>query len=142
LSLLLDTSIIVKLVIEEPGSQNARIRVKEALAQGHILISVDIALSEALNAFWKHTKIHRDLDVEDALRAAEDLHLLWDRIRIIPSREVSTDALRLAIELGLPTYDSLFLVASRKAKSTLYTADKKLYEASRSIFDSELLTET
>jgi len=141
LSLLLDTSIIVKLVIEEPGSQNARIRAKETLAKGYTLISVDTALPEALNALWKHTNIHRDLNAEDAMRAAEDLHLLWDRIMIIHSREVSIDALRLAIELGLPIYDSLFLAASRKTKSTLYTADKKLYEASRNIFDSELLTE-
>ncbi|MCX6641940.1 MAG: type II toxin-antitoxin system VapC family toxin [Candidatus Bathyarchaeota archaeon] len=142
MSLLLDTSIIVKLVIEEPGSQKARTRVKEVLAQGCTLISVDIALPEALNALWKHTKIHHDLDAEEAVRAAEDLYLLWDRIRIIPSREVSTDALRLAIELGLPIYDSLFLAASRKTRSTLFTADNKLYEASRKIFDSELLSAT
>ena len=74
--------------------------------------------------------------------AAEDLHLLWDKMIIIPNREVYADSLRLAIELGLPIYDSLFLAASRKARSTLYTADKKLYEASRDIFDSELLAET
>lgn len=142
MSLLLDTSIIVKLIIEEPGSQRARIRVKEALAQGHTLISVDETLPEALNTLWKHTKIHRDLDAEEAMRAAEDLLLLWNRIRIIPSREVSTDALRIAIELGLSIYDSLFLAASRKTTSTLYTADKKLHETSRDTFDSELLMET
>jgi len=141
LSLLLDTSIIVKLVIEEPGSQRARIRVKEALGQGHTLISVDEALPEALNALWKHVKIHPHLDAEEAMRAAEDLLLLWDRIRIISSREVSTDALRIAIELGLSVYDSLFLAASRKTTSTLYTADTRLFEASRDTFDSELLKE-
>jgi predicted nucleic acid-binding protein len=142
LSLLLDTSIIVKLVIEEPGSQRARIRVKEALGQGHTLNSVDEALPEALNALWKHAKIHRDLDAEEAVRAAKDLLLLWDRMKIIPSREVSTDALRIAIELGLPIYDSLFLAASRKTTSTLYTTDTRLYEASKDTYGSELLRET
>jgi predicted nucleic acid-binding protein len=60
----------------------------------------------------------------------------------MPSREVSTDALRIAIELGLSIYDSLFLAASRKTTSTLYTADTRLHEASKDTFDSELLRET
>ena len=142
MSLLLDTSIIVKLVIQEPGSQRAQTRVKEALGQGHALISVDEALPEALNALWKHVRVHRDLDAEEAMRAAEDLLLLWDRMKIIPSREVSTDALRIAVELGLSIYDSLFLAASRKTTSTLYTADARLHDASKPAFDSELLSET
>ena len=142
MSLLLDTSIIVKLVIQEPGSERARVRVKEALGQGHALISVDEALPEALNALWKHAMIHRDIDAEEAVRAADDLLLLWDRMRIISGREVSTDALRIAIEHGLSVYDSLFLAASRKTASTLYTAEARLHEASKPAFDSELLSET
>ena len=142
MSLLLDSSIIVKLVIQEQGSQRARVRVKEALGQGRALISVDEALPEALNALWKHAVIHRDIDAEEAVRAAEDLLHLWDRMRIIPGREVSTDAFRIAVELGLPIYDSLFLAASRRTASTLITADTRLYEASKDAFDSELLRET
>jgi len=34
------------------------------------------------------------------------------------------------------------LAASRKTTSTLYTADTRLYEASKDAFDSELLRET
>jgi predicted nucleic acid-binding protein len=142
LSLLLDTSIVVKLVIEEPDSQRARTRVKEALKQGNTLLSVDEALPEALNTLWKHAKIHRDLPAEEAMRAADDLLLLWDKIMIIPSREIAIDALRIAIELELSIYDSLFLAASRKTTSTLYTANTRLHEASKDTFDSELLRET
>jgi predicted nucleic acid-binding protein len=68
--------------------------------------------------------------------------MLWDRIRIIPSREISSDTLSLAIEHGLSVYDSLFLAASRRTTSTLYTADTRLYETSGDTFDSELLRET
>jgi predicted nucleic acid-binding protein len=142
LSLLLDTNIIVKLVIEEADSQRARTRVKEALKQGHTLFSVDEALPEALNTLWKHAKIYPDLEDEEVMRAAEDLLLIWDKISIIPSREVSTDALRIAIELRLPVYDSIFLAASRRTSSTLYTADARLHEASREAFDTELLRAT
>ncbi|MGD0804551.1 MAG: type II toxin-antitoxin system VapC family toxin [Candidatus Bathyarchaeia archaeon] len=142
MSLLLDTSIVVKLVIEEPDSQRARTRVKEALKQGNTLLSVDEALPEALNTLWKHAKIHRDLPAEEAMRAADDLLLLWDKIMIIPSREIAIDALRIAIELELSIYDSLFLAASRKTTSTLYTANTRLHEASKDTFDSELLRET
>ena len=139
MSFLLDTSINVKLVLEEPGSQSARTRVREALRESQILVTVDEALPEALNALWKHTKIHGDLDEEEALRAVEDLFLLWDRIRIISSREVSSDAFKIAFERGLSVYDSLFLAASRKSKSILFTADKRLYEASRGLVESEHL---
>ena len=142
MSLLLDTSIIVKLIIDEPDSHRARIRVKESLTQGHTLISVDEALPEALNTLWKHVKIHGDLDVEEAMSAAEDLLLLWRKIIIIPTQDISIDALKIAIELKLSLYDSLFLAASRKTNSTLYTADTRQHEASKNTFDCELLTMT
>lgn len=142
MSLLLDTNIIVKLVIEEEDSQEARTRVKEALRQGHRLFTVDLALPEALNTLWKHAEIHPDLEDEEVMRAAEDLLLIWDKMSIIPSREVSADALRIAVELKLPVYDSVFLAASRRTSSTLYTADAGLHEASRETFDSELLGAT
>ena len=126
MSLLLDTSIIVKLIVEEPDSQRARTRVKESLEQGHILLSVDEALPEALNTLWKHHRIHRDLDAEEATRAAEDLLILWDKMTIIPSREIAVDALQIAIELKTSIYDSLFLAASRKTTSTLHSRHETL----------------
>jgi predicted nucleic acid-binding protein len=141
LSLLLDSSILVKLVVEEPSSHQARERVKESLKLGCILFTVDVALPEVLNALWKHVKIHGDLEADEAERAADDLMLLWDRMRILPSREVSSEALRIAFEKGLSVYDSLFLAASEKTRSKLITADKRLYEASRGTVESELLQE-
>jgi len=50
LSIVLDASALVKLVIEETGSLEARRVVREAFAYGLNINAPDIALAEALNA--------------------------------------------------------------------------------------------
>ena len=69
----------------------------------------------------------------------QDLTRIYNGLEIITTRELSEEATDIAITLNITIYDSLYIAAARKLKATLYTSDKKLYEASNKIIDSILL---
>ena len=139
MNLVLDSSILIKLVITEPGSERARKFILESLEKGVSMYSVDIALAEGLNALWKHVSIHRDLKAEDAESAAEDLAKIYGKLNVIATSEVSREALKLSLTHNITVYDALYIAAARKLKATLYTADSKLYRVARKLSSSELL---
>ncbi|RLI24374.1 hypothetical protein DRO58_07445 [Candidatus Bathyarchaeota archaeon] len=139
MNLVLDSNIIIKLVITEPGSEEVRKFILESLEKGASMYSVDIALAEGLNALWKHVSIHRDLKVEDAESATEDLAKIYGKLNIVATGEVSREALKLSLTHNITVYDTLYIAAARKLKATLYTADSKLYRVARKLSSSKLL---
>ncbi len=124
--IVIDSSFLVKLVLDEPGSEKARRLVREWIASGEQLATLDMALIEALNALWKRTIKLGDLDRAEALSAAEDILKVWRALRTYPSVEVATDAFETAIEVGLTVYDSLYLQLALSKGGKLATFDKKL----------------
>lgn len=139
MSLVLDSNILVKLVTNEAGSGEARESVMESLRDGCSLYTVDAALAEGLNALWKHVKMHGDLEAEEAGLAAQDLSKIWERLNVLSTRELFEEAVDIAITQNVAVYDSIYVAAARKMRAKFFTADKKLFEASRKIVESELL---
>ena len=138
--LVLDSSILVKLVLAEPGSEKVRSRIGKALEEGCSLYAVDIALIEGLNAIWKHAKLYKALKEGEALSAAKDLAEIYDGLNILTVRELLEEAMKIALKLGITVYDSVQVAAAQRLKATLYTADQKLHNISKNIIASELLT--
>ncbi|MCD6592779.1 type II toxin-antitoxin system VapC family toxin, partial [Candidatus Bathyarchaeota archaeon] len=103
------------------------------------LYTVDIALAESLNAIWKHTRIHRDLEMEEAESAIQDLTKIYDAMNILETRELSNEAAEISLTKGITIYDSLYIAAAMKLKATLYTADQKLCNISKELVTSKLL---
>ena len=101
---------------------------------------MDIALAESLNALWKHVKLHRDLQKREAESAAKDLKELYDSLNVITTRELLDEAVETALTWDITVYDSLYVTAAKKLRATLYTADQKLYNVSKKMVSSELLT--
>ena len=139
MSLLLDSSVLVKLVVNEPGSEDAREAVKKHLREGYKLQTVDVALPEALNALWKHVKIHNDLSEKEAEHVIEDLQRIWNSLYVVSSHEVARRAFQIAVESSLTVYDSLFIAAAVYHSAKLFTADVKLFKSSEKHVDSLLL---
>jgi len=135
----LDSNILVKLVTAEPGSRKAKTTVKDYLKDGYSLYTVDIALAESLNAIWKHVKIHKDLEADEAESVIKDLTRIYDSMNVLTTRVLSKEAAEIALAKDITIYDSLYIAAARKLKATLYTADKKLQNASNKIITSVLL---
>jgi len=129
----------VKLVTAETGSEEARTSVTDFLRRGYSLYSVDLALAESLNAFWKHVQIHGDLKTEDARSAVQDLTKVWDGLNVLSTRELSEEAVDIALTQDVTIYDSLYMAAAKKLDATLYTADGRLYDAAKKITSSKLL---
>jgi len=138
--LVLDSSILVKLVLAEPGSEKARSHIEKALKEGCSLYAVDITLIEGLNAIWKHAKLYKALKEGEALSAAKDFAEIYDGLNILTVRGLLEEAIKLSLKLGITVYDSAQVAAAQKLKATLYTADQKLYNFSKNIVASELLT--
>jgi len=57
--IILDSNILAKLVVNEPGSSEVRKHIEALLERSFNLCTVDLALPKALNALWKHAKQRR-----------------------------------------------------------------------------------
>jgi len=100
---------------------------------------VDIALSESLNAIWKHVLIHKDLGIEDSKSAIQDLTKIHDKLKVITTREACEEALDIAFAHHITIYDALYISATEKTRGILYTADQKLHNKVKKITSSKLL---
>jgi len=125
-SLILDSNILIKLVLNEVGSKEARTAVANFLKKGYALQTIDLALAESLNVIWKHASVLKDLKAEEANPAAEDLIRIYDGLNIIAAREIAAEAMPIALTRNISIYDSLYIAGAQKMSSTLYTADQKL----------------
>ena len=138
-SLILDSNILVKLVMNESGSKEARAAVANILKKGGALYTVDLALAEGLNVIWKHASVLKDLELEEANSAVEDLARIYDGLNIIAAREITTEAMHVALTQNISVYDALYIAAAQKMNGTLYTADQKLCNAANGITNTKLL---
>lgn len=129
----------MKLVTAETGSKEARTSITDFLRKGYSLYSVDHALAESLNAIWKHVQIHGDLKTEDARSVVQDLTKVWDSLNVLSTRELSEEAVDMALTQDVTIYDSLYMAAARKLDARLYTADGRLHDAAKKITASKLL---
>ncbi|MGA3192630.1 MAG: type II toxin-antitoxin system VapC family toxin [Candidatus Bathyarchaeia archaeon] len=137
--LILDSNIIIKLVMNEPGSKRARATITNLLKKGYTLYTVDIALAGGLNAIWKHTNIHKDLRPEETNPTIDDLTKIYDGLGILTTRELKEATTEIALTQNITIYDSLYVAATQKLNGTLYTADQKLHNTANKIINSRLL---
>jgi predicted nucleic acid-binding protein len=135
----LDSNILVKLVLNEVGSKEARASVADALKKGYALHTVDIALAEGLNVIWKHANMLKDLKMKEAMPATEDLTRVYDGLNIVTAREIAAEAVKIALAQNITVYDSLYIAAAQKLKAILYTADRKLWVTAKKIINARML---
>jgi predicted nucleic acid-binding protein len=101
------------------------LRSKELL-EGDILVTVDLALYEAVNAVWKHQFLIRDLD--DGVPYVSILYGLTGsgRIRVIrPGKELMKRGYALAAKSRRSIYEAIFVVLALELATDLATFDKR-----------------
>jgi len=133
LSIVLDASALVKLVIEETGSSEARRVVREAFAYGLNINAPDIALAEALNALWRHRVLIQDLGENEFRETVNDLIALWKRITVFKSISLASKAIEIAVKYRITVYDALYLALAISTNSTLLTFDEELRKIAKEI---------
>ena len=120
--LVVDASVALKWVIDEPGSDAA------AALHGSSLSAPDLMPVECANVLWVKAR-KRELDPEEAL---ERIALLVDApVALVPGMELIDSAARLALEIDHPVYDCLYLALALRSRVPLVTADRKLVAAVR-----------
>lgn len=116
-SLVIDASIAVKWVIGEQDTSAAL-----ALRRGARLIAPDLLVAECANILWKKAQ-RGELSSAEALFAARLLQAA--DIELSPMRALFEDATRIAIELGHPAYDCVYLALAVARDCRFVTADER-----------------
>lgn len=119
-----DASSALKLLVEEPGTEEARRffgRLEEAEPIG--LFVPDLFYVECANALWKYVFRH-GYSAQSAKAALETLgHLALESVA---TRELYLEALSLSLKFHISAYDGCYLALAQKLRCGLVTEDLSL----------------
>lgn len=122
-----DTSALVKLLIDEPGSDIAETSWQAA----DVRVCCTVGFTEAAAAVGRAWRIAR-IDEPTAQALLVDLAELWTGVtRVLADDLLAGHAAELAVLHGLRGYDAIHLAASIEPGATLVAADGALLAAAR-----------
>jgi predicted nucleic acid-binding protein len=120
-SFIIDASAILKLVVEEPGTREARLFFGYLSDPKPIFFfAPDLLYVECASAVLKYvTRYHYPLEqARIALRALLDLP-----IQATPTQLLFQDALEMALHLRISAYDACYLALAQQLRCPLVTED-------------------
>lgn len=117
-TVVVDASVAIKWVIPEEGAEAA------LRARAHFAISApELIIPEMVNILWKKHQ-RRELSAVEASIAAGLLANAG--ITLMPMADLMTPAMDLAMQLGHPAYDCMYIAAAAKLRCRFLTADSSL----------------
>ncbi len=120
MTIVVDASIALKWVLDEPGSDAAEELLEMDLA------APSLWLLEAANALWRRS-VRRELT---SAEAAERLtELTKAPVASVPLEQDLPEAMRLALQLNHPVYDCLYLALAKRLGTYVVTADARFGQA-------------
>ncbi len=120
MTVVVDASVALKWVLDEPGSDDAMALRQEDLAAPAFF------LVECANALW--TWVARgNIDAEDALTRFSELSEA--PVALSPPEADIHAALRLATELKHPVYDCMYLACALRLNAQVVTDDRRFMAA-------------
>jgi predicted nucleic acid-binding protein len=119
-SIVIDASVAVKWVLDEPRSDAAlALRVQQLLAPAHWL-------AEAANALWRHARLG-EITAEEALFRMSELAKA--PVASLPIEPHVAIALELAIRSGHPVYDCIYLALAIQRDTRVVSDDVRFAAA-------------
>lgn len=117
--LIVDASVAVKWVFAEADSTRAM-----DLLDYPLLQAPAIWISECANALWRR---HRQGSLDAAQVEQRLASLTLIPVRSIDLAELTLPATTLALALGHPVYDCLYVAAAQRVGGTIVTADRRFH---------------
>ena len=105
MKLIVDASVAVKWLFTEEASVESR----QLLAHRIVLYAPDFILTEAANVIWKKAQRREIADPKPYL---EELARLPDVVVLCPSADLVAHAAAIALKIGHPVYDCLYLACA------------------------------
>lgn len=124
-----DTSIVIKWVLNEPDSAMALALLNEWSANGVAICAPALLIYELTNALYQHMR-KNDETLDEAKQALVDAFVV--ELELDPSLDIamSMRAMELAQQHKLPaTYDPHYLALAERENCECWTADKRLWNA-------------
>ena len=120
-----DASVALKWLTTDPGTE-AALRLPD-----HTLFAPDLLLVECANALWRKQRLG-ELNAEEVFLGTK--LLTSGQIEFEGVHPLVQDALQLALALGHPVYDCVYLALAQQRHITLVTADTRLLGVLRRTF--------
>jgi predicted nucleic acid-binding protein len=122
MTLVIDASVLVKLVCEEAGSAQAR----AVFIAEPVLVAPQLAFLEVFSALWKKMRLGHYMrdQIGPAMSFVEDG--LSD---VVPDAVLFARASQISLDLGHPIYDCMYLALAERSVAPLATADVALSQA-------------
>jgi predicted nucleic acid-binding protein len=121
LTWIVDTSVAVKWAVAEDGADLA------APFFGGDVVAPDLLRSELGNALWKKVA-RREIG---ALQASAAFAEIEGMLAFLPTDRLGQRALGIALEIGHPVYDCVYLALAEATGMPILTVDRKLIGACR-----------
>ena len=123
--LTVDASVVVKWFVDEPLSEESRL----LLAHRLHLRAPAILISEFANTVWK--KVRRG-EIADSGPYFDELASIPEIVDLLPDADLIERAACIAVEIGHPVYDCLYLACAEATVSAAITADRRLADKAAS----------
>ncbi|MEO6012294.1 MAG: type II toxin-antitoxin system VapC family toxin [Devosia sp.] len=117
--LIVDASVATKWAVDEDGHAAA----VSLVTADHELLVPDFVFVEIGNALWKKV-VRQEISKEQAVLAATEVRIAFSDL--LPTVELAEPALMIALELGHPIYDCIYLAAAEEFQARVVTADRRL----------------
>jgi predicted nucleic acid-binding protein len=126
-----DSSVVVKLVLPESDSEQAVRFVNTVVGRGERLHVLDLALLESANAIWKRR--HRGLiSLPEARRFASEISAI--PVQTQPANKLLAAATEIAFMYDRSIYGALFIALVQEMRLPGVTSDEPLWRSVRTDF--------
>jgi predicted nucleic acid-binding protein len=113
----IDASVAIKWVIDEPDSEQA-LRLRH-----HDVAGPDLLISECANIIWKKVRLAELTDAEATMAIRL---LVRADIELVPARQLASRAVEWALLLDHSAYDCMYLALAEETTRPFVTADARL----------------
>ena len=122
MNLVVDASVAVKWLVDEEGSEAAR----RLMLDDNVLHAPRLMASEVGNALVN--KVRRGLIDSQTARLLAS-HISQMPVHWSEDESISADAIRIAIGLGRPVYDCVYMALAHRVSGQVVTADSRFANA-------------